>query len=240
MKKLALTIGLLAGATATYAQSTINWSDYIAPGSLGSASASGYYIEVFGGGTGGPGNTSINDPAGTASYTGVPLGLSGSPSGTTGPTGYANGSHYEIGLYSASTQAGLTAALAGTPGATSPFITGTVANGAGAWDFSGALGGAVTTVGAGNTTVWVELAAWYSGGGAGSYAAAVTAGVPAGTSLAGQVTEATSPNTPSTWANTLGQAGITDFTIGSVPEPSTIALGVIGASAFLMRMRRKQ
>jgi len=241
MKKIALTISLLAGATAAYAQSTINWSDYIAPGSLGSASSGGFYIEVFGGGTGGPGNTSSDLPGGTATYTGTPIGLTGGAGGTTGPTGYANASHYEIGLYSASTQAGLTAALQGAPGATATFLGGSAGNGAGAWDFGGSLDGSVTTVGSGNTAVWVELAAWYSGGGATTYAAAVTAGVPVGTSAAGQVTEATSPNAPIAWANTLGVAGINDFIVTTAtPEPSTIALGVIGASAFLMRLRRKQ
>jgi hypothetical protein len=32
---------------------------------------------------------------------------------------------------------------------------------------------------------------------------------------------------------------MTSFSLAVTPEPSTIALGVIGASAFLLRLRRK-
>jgi len=232
MKKLALTIGLLAGATAGYAQSSINWTDYVNPNSGTLGPNSGYYITIWGGGTvTGSGNTSSDDPAGTAVYSGTALGATGSGSG---PTGYGNGANYTIGLYSASTQAGLTAALVGAPGSTSTFSGSGVA---GSWSEQATLSGSVVTVGGGQ--VWVELAAWYSGGGATTYAQALAANVPVGTSNPGQVTEATAPATPSTLANTLINSGITDFNIKPVPEPSTIALGVVGASAFLMRLRRK-
>jgi hypothetical protein len=213
MKKLALTIGLLAGATAGYSQGVINWTDYI---------AGSFYIEVFGGGTGGPGNTSSDIPAGSATYTGVPLGSTGSGSG---PTGYGNGANYQVGLYEATTQAGVQAlVLAGTPAALDNFTAG-----AGGWDFSGHLTGTTPDSG----SVFVELAAWYSGGGAHSYAAAVVAGVPHGFSNSGNVTEVAVPGTP-TANDTLATAGIQDFVI-AVPEPSTVALGVVGASAFLRK-----
>jgi len=227
MKKIVISIGLLAGATAVYSQGAINWTDYVAPATFGN---SGFYIEVFGGGTGGPGNTASDLPAGAATYTGVALGTTGTGSG---PAGYGNGANYTVGLYEATTQAGLTTALAGVPIGTANFSAG-----GGGWDFSGNL----DATGVNSGSVWVELAAWYSGGGAATYeAASLIPADPIGTSNAGQLTAAALPGTPSTFANTLGQAGITDFTISPVttPEPSTIALGVIGASAFLMRLRRK-
>lgn len=86
----------------------------------------------------------------------------------------------------------------------------------------------------------VAIAAWNNEGGTiNSLAAAQAAGDPWGVSNTGNIAS-------------LGGAGgsapgalpstITSFSLATtvVPEPSTIALGVIGASSFLMRLRRKQ
>jgi len=93
----------------------------------------------------------------------------------------------------------------------------------------------------------VQAYAWYNEGGTvTTYAAAKAAGLPTGfsatanvASLGGGFSGATQPpGFPAAMPN-MGS-----FTVapGSTvtPEPSTIALGVMGASAFLMRLRKKQ
>jgi hypothetical protein len=221
MKKLAITLGLLAGATAAYAQGEINWSDYV---------ATQWSITVFGPGTGASalpsntaGNTSIDIPPGNATYSGAPL----------------SGSGYTIGLYVDTSVAALQAdVLTGTPIATSAFATGSLA---GTWDTTGSLV-AVSSKYPSGTAVYSELAAWSDAtGNPTSYAAALVAGDAAGTSLPSSTTTVLGGGgTPPATPGNLGGSGITDFSIGTAtPEPSTIALGVMGASAFLMRLRRK-
>jgi hypothetical protein len=98
----------------------------------------------------------------------------------------------------------------------------------------------------------LQLAAWYNAGGTiSSYSAAQTAGAaaaPSGLSTIGTENLGGGVNTPPDLpgpGNTGVTGGITSFSLvggsGTVvtPEPSTIALGIMGASAFLMRLRRK-
>jgi hypothetical protein len=228
MKKLVITIGLLAGATAAYSQGVINWSDYITPAN----GLPGFSITIWSPQYAGAapvnnlGNTAIDSPAGTAAvgaggYTGTPL----------------SGTGYEIGLYVGTSPSAVSAAIAsGSPVATDSF-----AAGSGGWDFNGSLPATVSGLPSG-TAVYAALAAWSTAiGSPTSYASAVTDG-----DLFGASTVSTGTSTlggagsPPAVPGTLAGLGITDFTVGSVPEPSTIALGVIGASAFLMRLRRKQ
>jgi hypothetical protein len=224
MKKIALAVGLLAGATAGYSQGVLNWSDFDAANSTPPTPA--FSITIFGVGTETPGtgpypnNTSADLPAGTATYTGSPL----------------SGAGFTIGLY-VDTSATLLAAdvATGTPVATSTFGTG---GNAGTWDLSGSLNATVPGIASG-TSVFVELAAWQ--GSFGSYANALAAAVPTGTSgvSSGEATLGGGGSPPAT-PGTLAGIGLQDFQLSGVPEPSTIALGVIGASTFLMRLRRKQ
>jgi hypothetical protein len=234
MKKLAITMSLLAGATAGYSQGVINWSDY-APAAGGLPA---FYMEVFSPGPGGNeqnlGNTANDLPPGGATYSGVQLGGSGTG---TGATGYGNGANYDIGLYVSTTPSGVQNEVSGgTPIAVDNFSAGS-----GGWDFSGGLSAVVPGLASG-TAVYVELAAWYSGGGATSYAAAIAAAVPAGTSSTSSGTTLLGGGgSPPAVPGTLAGIGITDFSLATtVPEPNTIALGVIGASTFLMRLRRKK
>jgi len=236
MKKLVITIGLLAGATVGYSQGTINWTDFVSP----AGSDPGFSITIFGPGaetvgtSGQINNTSIDLPAGNATYAGAPL----------------SGTGFTVGLYVDSTPDAVAAdVLSGTPIATSTFQTG---GNAGTW-FTGSSLTAVDPTGAAGSLVYVELAAW--SGSLASYAAAVTAGGAEefGHDLAstGQVVlgGGSPPATPGaldgvTPANPNGTTpiGLDDFALvtSTVPEPGTIALGVMGASAFLMRLRRKQ
>jgi len=224
MKKLAITISLLAGATVGYSQGVLNWSDYVPANSTTGLPA--FSITVFSAPPGGAeqnlGNTSVDLPPGNAHYTGTPL------------TGAGN----EIGLYvGTSASAVQNAVSSGTPIATDSF-----AAGSGGWDFTGSLS-ATDAASPSGTGVFVELAAWSTAvGSPTSYASALSHGDAAGVS---SVSTGTAPlgggGSPPATPGTLAGIGITDFSLATAaPEPSTIALGVIGASAFLMRLRRKQ
>lgn len=225
MKKLAITIGLLAGATAGYSQGQLNWTDYVSADSSSHPPIPAFSIEIWGAGTETPGtgtypNNTANDlPAGSATYSGTQLGAG-----------------FEIGLYDSTTPV---VSLVGTPLAVDTFTT---ANSApGIWDFSGSLT-ATDPLNASGTAVYVELAAWSTAQGATSYAQALAQGVAAGASGASTGTTVLGGGgSPPATPGTLTGIGLQDFQLTStIPEPSTVALGVIGASTFLMRLRRKQ
>jgi hypothetical protein len=188
------------------------------------------------------GNTSFDLPAGGATYSGGWIGNTGGSPGTgvgATPTdgylgiNYQNAGNFTAGLYVSGTQSGLTSAiLGGTPVATTSLESG--AN-AGLYNLV-----APTYVSglAPGTTVWIGIAAWYNGDGATSFASSVADG-----SVQGYVESGSSValgGGASAPASVAG-LGLTSFDLAAAtPEPSTIALGVVGASAFLMRLRRKQ
>ncbi|HEY3860932.1 MAG TPA: PEP-CTERM sorting domain-containing protein [Verrucomicrobiae bacterium] len=237
MKKTMAAIVLLAGACAGYSQGTIDWSDYVPAG----GPDPGFSITVFSPGPGGVeqnlGNTANGTdlPPGTATYFGVPL--ASGQGGDSGPTGYANGFNFTIGLYAGtSPEAVQSSVQLGQPVATSDFSVG-----GGGWNYTSIIATMQAQNGfAPGDQIYFELAAWYSGdGGATSYSQAVANGLandPAGFSSISSPITLGGPNDP---AN-LDGSGITDFSLATAPEPSTLALGLFGASALLMRMRRKQ
>jgi hypothetical protein len=191
------------------------------------------------------GNTTYDNPLGpvpAAVYPGS-VALGGSTTGS-GPTAYGNGNNFEVGLYLDTSTAAVKAdVLNGSPVAVSGIGTTTAGTGyyslvpiiatASAATFSG-------TALPGGTQVYVEIAAWYIGansGGPTSYAAAITDGDLHGTDLPSTATVgiAVAPSP----LNNLGALGLQSFDlIPAVPEPSTIALGVMGASALLFRRRK--
>jgi hypothetical protein len=245
-------IALMAGAVGAYAQGTIVWSDYV----------SGFTIDVWSPQVATPtavtrGDSSTDAPTGTTVYTGVPLG--GASTGT-GATGYGNGNNYTIALYASTSASAAVALTAADLVASSPFEAqggtgaanvikspafGGGAGYAGAWSLN--FGNAISTALPGTATgsagsAQVQLAAWYNAGGTiTSYAAAVAAGDPAGSSSVGIVNGLGGANAvgPSSTSPSLAGLGITSFSLATVPEPSTITLGLMGASALVMRLRRK-
>jgi hypothetical protein len=227
MKKLVIAIGLLAGATAGYTQGVVNWTDEVsAAGGLPAFSITIWGPGVFTPGTGSsPNNTSADSPPGTATYTGAPL----------------SGTGFEVGLYDGTSAGAVAIAVAGgTPIGTSTFLTGADA---GTWNLNSSLT-ASDPLNPSGTGVFVELAAWSTAIGAPTtYAAALADGDAVG--LSGVSTGTTTlggGGSPPATPGTLAGIGIQDFQLSTtvVPEPSTIALGVIGASTFLLRLRRKQ
>lgn len=249
----------MAGAVGGYAQGTLAWGDYIGSG------GSQFTITVWSPNPSTPGTQQIGNSSTDASpspgstvYGGVPLG--GAATGS-GATAYGNGNAYTIALY-----ASTSSATAVTPTTADEVVSSTFENMGGTGKsnilestaFGGGPGyaGAWTAnFGSENTTALpgtltgtagsaqVMLAAWYSGSGITSYAtAASTPGIPYGASEIGILSGLGGLNSggPPSTAPDLAGLGITSFSlVTTVPEPSTIALGVIGASAFLMRLRRK-
>jgi hypothetical protein len=217
-KSITGTLALLAGALVAHGQGTVVFGNY--------------------------GNISTYL---TVNYKGVLLGGSGQ---TVAPTAAnygtaaveADGDAWTVQLYGGATSGAITP-LAGyyTSGSTTvPVATvtanladGTVDGTPGTWysATSGIVPGATSSG-------FVQVYAWYSGSGVTSYSVAVADGLPAGysaiaaTALGGA---GSPPATPPYLPEGLG-----NITLTTTPEPSTIALGVIGASAFLMRLRRKQ
>ena len=85
---------------------------------------------------------------------------------------------------------------------------------------------------AGGATVFVQMRAWKLADGA-TYEAALAAGGTVGFSRTVSVVLTLSPTA------SAPMAGLTSFEVGTVPEPSTIALGVVGLlGAFFIRRRK--
>jgi hypothetical protein len=250
MKKTLAVMTLLAGAVSGYSQGQVAMGDYnntdfqitvwspqvASPG----MELTGNSPAGFGVGVGAEGS---DIPAGTQSgYTGVPLG--GSATGGPSSTDYGNGNLWSIELYAGAGTLSSFSQLSEVANTSSTFFTDpSVIGYAGLWNANVNTAGTITGVGNGSPAT-LAIAAWYNGGGMyTTYAAAVAASQPAGVSTLGTENVNGSPNTPPDLpgpGNPGVVGGITSFSITtSIPEPSTIALGVIGASAFLMRLRRK-
>jgi len=224
-------MALLAGAASGYSQGFIGLSDY----------GGSFTIQIFGS-QGSAATTAVSYGA----YSGLELmgqsanGSLNNPGTTTYAAGSALGTGYSVELLAGA--AGATSYASLTP--TAPIITTwyTAAGGDATTGFSGfwksGANAQIASV-AGGSSASVALAAWNNEGGTvNTLAAAQAANDPWGVSSIGQSAAlgaaggGTPPNLP---------ASITSFSLVSttIPEPSTIALGVMGASAFLMRLRRK-
>jgi len=237
MKRTLILAFSVAGALGAYAQGTVNFSE---------ASDATILIYAPTGTTGtGPngevvGNSASDVPAGSTAYNG---GTIGGNATATGSAGYGNGNNYSAELYGAAGTGLAFSALAPLSQYESTFVT----RGAG----GSFLGSAPTTdpgiPGTGTAataTATVALAAWYNGGNTiTSLSAAEAAHVPYGWSVPTSTFSGplggtgSPPNTPP------DLTGLTSFSLvpGTVPEPGTITLGIMGAAAFLARRRsRKQ
>jgi len=218
-KSITGVVALLAGAFVAHSQGTVSFANYLVLSP---------YITVS------LGSTALG---GTASHT-----------HTIADTG--NGNDWTVELYgnagandAAST---LTPAIvdgSGSPGTpvTASLETGGSDSTPGTW-VSSAVGDIPGTTLSGQAAT-VQVYAWYNDNGTiTSYAAAKAAGVPSGFSATGNVTTggpaASGPPLTAASLPALGNITLTG-TINTVPEPSTIALGVMGASAFLLRLRKK-
>jgi hypothetical protein len=239
MKKTILAVGVLAGAVGANAQGTIDWRDF----------QNGFSVSILSPNIDNPfieetGNTQYDIPAGNATYTGGWIGnTDGSPGPGVGATpasgdlgiNYQNATGFTMGLYLDTSLPALTADIrTGSPLATATFLSG---GNAGLYNVAAPM--YVSGFPAG-TPVWVGLSAWYSAGGATSYAGAVADGTVEGY-VESTTTVALSglQSGPPTLATLAGLPGLTSFSLGGAPEPGTLALVVIGTSAVLLRLRHK-
>lgn len=133
----------------------------------------------------------------------------------------AGGAPLEGTAWLAQAYVGLDAGSLAPVGAALPFRTGAAAG-----YISSTV---VTTPFAGGTEVMVEMRAWEAAKGA-TYEAAQAGGGLFGKSVPVKLTVAVAPNTPP------DMVGLTSFNL--IPEPSTMALGVLGAAALLLRRRQ--
>lgn len=246
-----------AGAIAIFAQGSLNFTDQQVKSGIQNASDAIWHVwspdltnpaSEYQGNTSATYNstTGLGDyPVGTQVYTGTLIG--GYTTGGTSSSSWANGANYSAALYGAAgTGASGTAESGGLAllvGSLTPFST------AGSAHFAGLIANAPINVfvpgtsftgdqsiNAGNpNSATVEMAAWYNNGGTiTTLAQAIASTVPYGEGNVFTVNNLGGGSV--TPPNTLGGQG---FSLVTVPEPSTIALGVMGACAFLAR-RRKQ
>jgi len=215
-KSITGVVALLAGAFVAHSQGTVEFGNY--------ANTTPYtYVSLSSGGT----KTLLG---GSAANTGNPVADTGS------------GADWTVALYG-STVGGTPAQLldsGGTPVTATLEVNNPVTDTTpGTW-FSTQIGlvpGATVSA----VPVTLQVYAWYNDGGTlTSYSAAQAANVPTGfsstvTGSTGGPPQGGGPSaTPSSYA-------FPNFSVSATtPEPSTIALGVMGASAFLMRFRKKQ
>jgi len=224
---------MLAGAATAYSQGTISLLDY---------GASGFGIVVFAPQASGPvavtfGGYIANEVQGNPT-----LAASGGLEVNAGTTAYTgavlSGTGYEAQLYAG--PAGSTYASGLTAYGTPVNFYASGSGFAGMWLAPAVNPVAIGTVAAGSPAA-VAMAAWAdtgSKGAANTLAAAQADGYAWGMSAIGTSGNLGGP--PPAGTPPYLPASLTSFSLGSsVPEPSTIALGVIGASAFLMRLRRK-
>ncbi len=193
-----------------------------------------------GGALAGAGNAGTITTGGATLYTGGAIGNTSAGNPTpAGPYSFNNGSDYTVQLWAAPGLNAAASALQPVTQYTSVIYT------------SATLGGAFHSVTLSSdpgmtgpgfsssvTTATIELVCWYNGGVGLTYAASLAAGDPTGTSPLdnfGPLGAVGSPPPPP-----VDAAGLESFSLGSssTPEPSTIALGVIGASTLLFRRRK--
>jgi len=213
-KSITGVVALLAGAFVAHSQGTVEFGNY--------ANTAPYtYVSLLSAG-------------GTKTLLGGSAANTGNPSADTG-----SGADWTVALYGAAgsgTPAQLDTA-GGTPVTATLEVNDASDTVPGTW-FSSAIGVVPGTTGAGAAAT-IQVYAWYNNGGTiTSYSAAQAANVPTGFSATVSAVTGgpgSPPATPSSYA-------FPNFSVtgSAVPEPSTIALGVMGASAFLMRLRKKQ
>jgi len=229
MKKTVTLITVLAGAVSGYSQGIVSFSDYngaqqqqvfntqanpVTGATLTSVTFGGYTVNEYVGSTA----NAAELPSGSAVFAGA--GLSGTQfdaqllaaAGTGLPISSLVAQGSILHFYT-------TAALLG-------FVKGTAA----------------VTLTSGAVPTTIAFAAWTVNS-AGVAGAATTLAMAQADEQAGDAgyawgvstTQTVTPNTSLPLALTGGMEG---FSLGTVPEPSTIALGVMGASALLFRRRK--
>jgi len=236
MKKNLIILGItLAGAVGVFAQGQATLTDKAAnsiefhiygPNTDPSQRVSGNVSTAWS-----TANHAGDFPVGSAAYSGTLIG--GNSSGT-GQYQFSNGNAYELEV--AAVQGSGPVGLGNLiPSSIENFSTtaSTVGGTGNAGTFTAEVITVPGTSSTGADTAEFQIYAWYEGNSQyTSYSAAQAAGVPAGFSDPFSGTTQGPPTLPPNLVNARS------FSLTSVPEPSTIALGIMGASAFLLRRRK--
>jgi hypothetical protein len=265
MKKLLIAGMTFAGAMGLFAQGALEFTDANVKSGNQNAADSIWHVwspDLVNPTSEYQGNTSVlynsttqlgDYPVGTQVYTGTMIG--GYTTGGTSSSSWANGANYSAALYAAPgtlannpTSTALNGGLVLVAGSLTPFSTAGNAYNAGLiagapisllipnTSFNGDTGPNGPLGANDPTSATCQMAAWYNNGGTiTTLAEAIAANVPSGYGNAFTVNGLGGGSV--TPPNSLGGRGFSLTT--AVPEPSTIALGVMGACAFLAR-RRKQ
>jgi hypothetical protein len=245
MKKIIITLALAVGTTGVFAQGLAGFA-------YNSRLNGSVIARIYGPETDNPsalltGNaSSVDYPAGSTSYNGTLLGgaTSGAGFATYGPgSAVNNGTLWDVELWGAPTTQGtvLTSSQLTTEGS---YVTGggnTIINmsttALKAGYFNNTSGSTVyipgSVVGGSDS---LQLRAWYNGGGAlSTWALGDVPGNYAGASPVFNI-----DNLQVSSGNSVNLVGLQTFNVALIPtpEPSTIALGVIGVSALLFRRRK--
>jgi len=266
MKKTLIAASLIVGALSAYSQGTVFFLDrqsdvtihVFAPqlatpsvettgdqGLASGASTGGVTSDLYDNNTsdGNYGGTSVTQTGtaatittgGSTVYTGGAIG--NTLAGFATPAGsfnYNNGNDYTVELYAAPGNNVALSALSAVSQYVSTMVT------------SSTTGGTWKTItvssdpGIPNTPsglATVALYAWYNGGTGLTLAQAQAANDPWGASPTDNLGSLGGVGGPPA-ATTGDLIGLESFSLVTTPEPSTIALGVIGASAFLFRRRK--
>jgi len=225
MKKTITAIALLAGAVSGYSQGDINFNNF----------ETGFKQPIY--------NVQATGNA-TVTYNGYTVTEEQGSTATATPSGGAQAVTYTgTGLQDSTTGIGYDIQLLAFTGTASSLsqlsLVGGVYNfstaSAGAGYISSAVPVAVTASGG---TATIAIAAWNNElGTVTTLAAAQAAGDPWGISELTTINSVVSPATPTAMSTASNLA--LSFSLGTAtPEPSTIALGVIGASTLLFRRRK--
>jgi hypothetical protein len=166
----------------------------------------------------------------------------GTPSAAgEGQTGWYTGSDYSVAAYMGPAGTTDPTLLSLVPLSTYSFFGGasSAAGGPtsdGAGLFGSPIGAPLVTPFAPETTAVIQARAWYNGGQYATYEAALAAGKNVGVSGLYQFipNPITSPLLPD-----MDSLGMAAFTVGIVPEPSTIALAGLGLASLWAFRRRK-
>jgi hypothetical protein len=209
MKKMIIVAALFAASMGAYAQGTVNFQNY----SVGTIQSWVYAPDTVSSSVQTVGATSGDYPTtGTTTYTGAKL----------------TGTGYSAQLWAASganATSGFAACTNGTSVVTLSFRTGTTAAGR----VNGATSVGVPGVSQGGTATF-QMRVWDNAAGTiTSYDSALTKGASSYFTVA---------NLGGTTVTPPNLVGLTSFNLATVPEPATIALGVIGAAALLLRRRK--
>ena len=217
-------------AVGVYAQGTINFNNRV----VGSLVTHIYAPDIVNPSQQFTGNTSSDTPSGTQVYTGVPIG--GSSTGTS----FANGNRFTAQLWALGGTGNAASSLQAVTQYTSTFRTG----GAGfaGWFNALTLSGDTGIPNAPNYNATIQLRVWDNQGGTvPDWATAVTTfGDAHGASPTFDLSNLGNNPAFSPPSNPPNLVGLQSFSLTqTTPEPSTIALGVMGAAAFLLRRRNK-